>query len=112
MKRKLYVSQLDDPQLQSNFYVIGDEFNNNPFLKGSWKFIEFEVTASGSGQKIPHRLNYTPLDFIVLSTRQGTITLRYDLFDETYFGFDATVTTSPLKVRGFIGRYTEDTIGV
>ncbi len=112
MKRKLYASQLEDPYLQSNFYVIGDEFNNNPFLKGSWRFIEFSLTTTGTGVLIPHRLAYTPLDLLVISVRGGTITVRYDLFDANYIGVDATVTTAPLKVRAFVGRYSEDTIGV
>lgn len=112
MRFKLYVSQFDDPYIQQNFKTIGDLFRGIPFLKGEWKFLEFQVLATGTGQKVTHTLGYTPKDVIVTSTIGGSITFNYNSFDGTYLNFDATVTTSPMTVRAFVGRYSEESVNV
>lgn len=112
MNKKLYVSQLDNPYLQQNFKTFGAIFNGSPFLKGQWRFIEFDVEVSGTDIKLAHNLPFTPSDMLVTSTINGTITLKYESFDETFIVFDATVSTAPMAVRAFLGRYTEETIGV
>lgn len=114
MKRKLYVSQVEDPYMQQNMVLIGDIFGSNPFLKGQWRFISFQVPAAGTAIKLQHNFNFRPLDVIVTSAIGGTITFKYDQFDGTYIVFDATLTvsTTPLAVRALIGRYTEDTVNV
>lgn len=112
MKTKLYVSQIDDPHLQQNFKTIGEIFNAGPFLKGQWRFITFSVTTSGSDIKYEHGLSFAPTDMLVTSVINGTITLKYQSFDSKFIVFDATVTTSPMTVRAFLGRYTEETVNV
>ena len=112
MKRKLYVSQIEDPYIQQNFKTFGEIFNNSPFLKGQFRFVEFEVDATKTGIKLTHNLPFTPADVLVTSVINGTLSLKYAQFDSTFIVFDATVTTAPMTVRAFIGRYTEDTIGV
>jgi hypothetical protein len=112
MKKKFYVSQFEDPYIQENFKTLVEVFNNNPFLKGDFRFIEFQVTATGTNQAVKHNLNFTPLDAILLREVNGTITFRYSQFDRNNIYFDATVTTSPMTVRALIGTYTEDTINV
>lgn len=112
MSRKLYVSQIEDLYAQKNFQVIGDIIKTNPFLKGQWKFMEFTQLATGTGIKIPHNLNFTPLDVILLSTIGGTVTFNYTSFDSTYIYINPTVTTSPMTIRLFIGRYSEESVNV
>ena len=112
MKRKFYVSQVEDVFMQQNMKSFMDVFNATPFLKGEWRFITFNVKASVTGQKLEHNLGFTPADVIVTSVIGGTITFKYDKFDKNFLIYDATVTTSPMTVRALIGTYTEDTIGV
>lgn len=112
MKKKLYVSQIEDIYVQQNMKALSDIFNTNPFLKGQWRFITFDVQATASGVKLQHNLPFTPADVLVTSVINGTLTLKYASFDDTFIVFDATVTTAPMTVRAFIGKYTEDTIGV
>jgi hypothetical protein len=112
VKKKLYVSQIEDPFIQQNFKTFGEIFNGSPFLKGQWRFIEFQVTKSGTNVRIEHKLSFVPIDVIVTSVQNGTISFKYANFDTTYIVFDATVTTAPMTVRAMIGRYTEETIGV
>lgn len=112
MKKKLYVSQIDDPFIQQNFKTFGEIFNGSPFLKGEWRFIEFQITNTKTGVKLAHNLPFTPADVLVTSVINGTLNLKYAQFDDTYIVFDATVTTAPMTVRALIGKYTEDTIGV
>lgn len=112
MKKKLYVSGIEDPFIQQNFKTFGEIFNGSPFLKGQWRFIEFQVTRTGTNIQLEHKLTFVPIDVIVTSVTNGTITFKYANFDSTYLVFDATVTTAPMTVRAMIGRYTEETIGV
>jgi hypothetical protein len=111
MRRKLYVSQIDDLYTQKNFQTFLDLFQANPFLKGDWTFLEFQVTSSGT-QKVKHPLGYVPKDVLLLSVTNGSITFNYGSFDVNFISINATVTTSPMNVRVFLGRYTEDTINV
>lgn len=112
MRVKLYVSQFDDPYIQQNFKTLGDLFKLIPFLKGEWRFIEFQVTATGTNQKVSHSLGFAPKDILVTSTIGGTITFNYNKFDGNFLNFDATVTTSPMTVRAFVGRYSEESVNV
>jgi len=113
MKRKFYVSQIQDDFVRQNMKALSEVFNVNPFLKGQWRFFTFEVTVSGTGVKLEHNLTFTPVDVIVTSVIGGTITFKYDQFDKTFLVFDATLSgTEPMTVRTLIGRYTEGTIGV
>lgn len=116
MKKKLYVSQVEDLYMQQNMKALSDVFNTNPFLKGHWHMIKLTIPNSGTAIKYEHNLDFTPSDVIITSVINGTITMRYAEFDGKFIVFDATVTSStpqlPLTVRVLIGRYTEDTIGV
>jgi hypothetical protein len=112
MRTKLYISQIEDPYLQQNFNAIGGQFSKIPFLKGDWSFLEFQIKTTGNNQKIPHTLPYQPKDIILLSAVNGSITFNYGLFTPVYLDINATVTTSPMTVRVFVGRYTEDSIYV
>lgn len=112
MRQKLYVSDIQDQRVQQNFKTIGDLFRLIPFLKGDWRFIQFQITATGTNIKVAHQLSYTPIDVILLSSVNGTIAFDYAKFDDTFIYVTATVTNSPMIVRAFIGRYTEDSINV
>jgi hypothetical protein len=112
LKKKLYVSQLEDPYMKANMISIGEVFSTNPFLKGQWRFLTFEVTTSGTDIKLAHNFTFTPADVIVTSVINGTITFKYASFDRNFLVFDATVTTAPMTVRALIGRYTEETVNV
>ena len=112
MKRKFYVSQIEDEYMKQNMKSLMDVFNTTPFLKGQWRFITINITASVTDQKLEHNLSFTPADVIVTSVIGGTITFKYNQFDKNFIVFDATVTSAPMTVRAIIGKYTEDTIGV
>ena len=114
MKKKLYVSQVEDIYMQQNMKAISDIFSNNPFLKGQWRFLTFQVPNAGTAIKFQHNFNFTPADVIVTSVIGGTITFKYDQFDKSFIVFDATLTvaTTPMTVRAIIGKYTEETVNV
>lgn len=112
MKKKMYVSQFDNPYLQENFKTLVELANETPFLKGQWSFLTFSINTTGTAIKIPHTLKYTPLDTILLSVIGGSVTFNYTNFDGTYISIDATVTSSPMTVRMLLGRYSEDTLNV
>lgn len=111
-KKKLYVSQFDNPYLQENFKSLTDLFREIPYLKGNWVFQSIEIKTTGTNLKIPHGLAFQPLDVIVLSTIGGSVVFNYSLFDGTYLDLTATVTSSPMTIRAFIGRYSEDAVNV
>jgi ribosome-associated toxin RatA of RatAB toxin-antitoxin module len=114
MKKKLYVSQIEDLYVQQNMKAISDIFSNNPFLKGQWRFLTFQVANAGTTIKFQHNFNFTPADVIVTSVIGGTITFKYEQFDKDFIVFDATLTvaTTPMTVRAIIGKYTEETVNV
>ena len=112
MKKKLYVSQVEDVYMQQNMKAISDIFNTNPFLKGQWRFMEITIQNTATAVKYQHNLPFIPTDVLVTSTLNGTITFKYASFDKDFLVFDATVTTAPMVVRALVGRYTEETIGV
>ena len=112
MKTKIYITQVEDEYVRENMKVISEVFSGNPFLKGQWRFITFQVKATGTNIKFAHNFNFIPADIIVTSVINGTITFRYDQFDANFIVFDATVTTAPMTVRAIIGKYTEETVNV
>lgn len=112
MNKKLYVSQLEDLYVKKNFQTIGEIFNNTPFLKGEWAFMTIPVNGTNASLKIPHNQKFTPLDAILLSVVGGSVTFNYTEFDATFISLNAIVTSSPMTIRIFIGRYSEDTISV
>jgi hypothetical protein len=112
VRKKLYVSQIEDKYAQQNFQTIGGIFQTCPFLKGEWFFLPLSIPASGNNLKIPHTLSFTPKDVILLSVIGGTITFNYNLFDKTFLNVNATVTTAPMAVRIFVGRYSEESVNV
>ena len=112
MKKKLYVSQVTDMYMQQNMKALSDIFSTNPFLKGQWRFFNFDLTVTGTNVKLEHKLGFVPTDVLVTSVINGTIVFKNASFDSTNIVFDNTVTTSPMTVRAFIGRYTEDSIVV
>jgi hypothetical protein len=112
MRKKIYVSQFDDPYIQENFKSLVELANDTPFFKGQWFFMSLPVIASGVEQKFPHNLPFTPLDIIVLSVVGGSVVFNYTKFDSTFINLDATVTSSPMTIRMFIGRHSEDTLYV
>ena len=111
MRKKLYVSQIQDTFARQNFETIGQVFQC-PFLKGEWIFLPLTINASGSNLKIPHTLNFVPKDVILLSAIGGTISFNYNLFDKTFLNVNATVTTAPMAVRLFVGTYSEESVNV
>lgn len=107
-RKKIYTSEIKDIYTQKNFEIIRDELNGNPLLKGRFVFVEISVPSSGSNQKFTHNLGFKPKDVLVLSTIGGTMTFLYNSFDSTYLYYDATVTTSPMTVRAYVGSYSEN----
>lgn len=112
MRKKIYVSQIDDVYIQQNFKTIGELFNGIPFLKGDFQFLTFQIKTTGSAIKIPHTLSYTPVDAIFLSVVGGSASFNYSSFDSTYININATVTTSPMTIRAIVGRYSEEGVNV
>jgi hypothetical protein len=112
MRTKLYITQIEDDYVRENMKVISEVFSGTPFMKGQWRFITFQVKATGTNIKLAHNFNFIPADVLVTSVIGGTITFRYDQFDSRFIAFDATVTTAPMTVRAIIGKYTEETVNV
>lgn len=112
MRAKLYVSEFADQYLRANFQTLGRLFAVTPFMKGDWAFMTTEVIQTVSNLKIPHLQPYIVKDTILLSVVGGSVTFNYNEFDGTYISLNATVTSSPMTIRMFLGRYSEDTVNV
>lgn len=99
---------VDDPIILENFSRIETFMKEDLIYRGRFKFFEFEVPAALSNFPVAHRLNFVPVDVIMLSVRNSdgsTVTWHYDDFTSTYI---YVTTSGPCTVRAFIGRYGEN----
>lgn len=112
MRKKLYISQIEDEYAARNFSTLGDVLGFSPFLKGEWAFRQYSIKATASNILLAHLLSFAPMDAILLSVVGGSLTFNYNLFDKTNINVNATVTTAPMVVRLIVGRYTEEQVNV
>ena len=100
------LKDLKDPYVRENFNRLTQFLQEFPFFRGEWRFFTLTFTRAETNLKLPHGLDFKPLDIIQTSiTGAGDITFNYSLFDAE--NIDIT-TTGACVVRCFIGAYREE----
>lgn len=103
--KRLNLDKVPDSVVRDNFRIISEEFRKNPFLLGTWRFLELEFLSAVTNFKYQHRLGFTPKDVIQTSVvGAGSVTWNYSSFDRT--NLDIT-TTGACTVRALVGSYQE-----
>ncbi len=104
-----YNIQLDDIldlSIRDSLKNMVSYMNENPILKGDWRFFTYKAKAAGTFT-VPHSLGYQPLDVLRLAVSApdtALVTWQYDKFNVD----TVTLTTNgPCTLRAFIGRYKE-----
>ena len=101
----LRLQELEDPIVRENFTRVRDEVNDQPFLRGKWRFVELTFLAAVTNFEFAHNLGFIPKDVIQTSlTGAGALTWNYSSFDRTSVSI---TTTGACVVRAFIGTYFE-----
>ena len=116
---KLLKNEIKDPLAQENFQKLDDYLQNEPFRKGSFKFMELalaQVTATlgyPAYVSVEHGLNFIPKDILTLSLFPSVdpVTSSYTSVNWDYSAFTrthlfATIPTA-VTVRAYVGRYGE-----
>ena len=103
---RLILKEVTDDKVRKNFEKIADVTANSDIAKFDWFFIEFNIGAGTfTNYKVAHGLNFTPTDVLVTQVT-GSLGFNYDKFDENFLDVNAT---GPVRFRGLIGRYRENT---
>jgi hypothetical protein len=97
------LSEIEDQKIRKVFQDLFFNLNSELFIKSELKFYVMEFSKAETKLKVPHSLNYAPLDAIITSQiGTGVLSFDYDLFDgENIY----VTTTGPVKVRFLLGRY-------
>ncbi len=105
MSLRLSLGSIADRYVRDALSLIQTHLNTGSHPTG-FKFFTQEFTSAVTEQKIPHGLNFVPLDVIQTSlTGMGELSWEYDLFDrENVY----VTTTGPCVVRAYIGTHRED----
>jgi len=102
---ELFINKIKDEYVKRALQNVREFFNDQPVLKGNFKFFEITIGAAVSNMKYPHNLGFIPKDVIQLSvTGAGSLTWNQASFDMNYL--DIT-TTGACVVRAFIGTYKD-----
>lgn len=104
---KLYLNEINDPVIRENFFRLQLNNQQDSMRKSRFRFFTFSVPGAVSNLRIPHKLNYVPIDVIQLSVTgvdTTTVTWHYDSFDATFLEVS---TDGACTVRAYVGRYEE-----
>jgi hypothetical protein len=101
----LLIAEIADRYVQENFNRLKNFFQNQPFLKGQWRFIEIDLDNGVTNFKYKHNLGFIPKDVILTSiTPSVSVVWNYDSFDREFIDF---TTSGACVIRAFIGSYIE-----
>ena len=99
----LYKREIADEFSKENFLRIQDFFNSDVLNRCEFQFFEFEIAQQVTGQKIAHRLKFTPKDVLVLHNSNNVgLTWNWSEFDDKNVSL---TTTGATTIRVLIGRY-------
>lgn len=99
----LRIEEVTDPIVRDNFQRVESAIGSFPFLKGSWRFVEIEI-SSATTIKFKHGLRFIPKDVIQTSLiGSGSATWNHQNFTRDHVEI---TTTGPCVVRAFIGSYS------
>lgn len=109
-KIEVETSRVEDQFAQSNFEVLRDAWNNNPFLKGDFQLVEGEITGNQTSATFRHNLKFVPKDAILTSAiwsgTIGVMTFRNEAFTSENIVIKTTglSATETVKFRALVGR--------
>lgn len=96
----------EDILAQKNFDTINAFLDlNAKLLAGSFQFHEIVLFSSVTDYDYNHNMKFRVRDVILTGVYGGTVTFNYDRFTDTTIRFTASLTTSPMKIRLFLGNY-------
>lgn len=106
---KLFKNEIEDTYIQQNFIDLEKAFNNEPLLKGAFKFFEISLSASSYPSLVDytHSLGFVPKDAIVTSSKGSSYVMEYAKF--TLQRIYITI-QGPCVLRLFLGTYSEGKI--
>jgi len=106
---KLYLQNIADTWIRKSLELVQREINQNqPLLRGNFKFFDLNLVGTLTNSKLPHHLGFQPKDAIITSTiGAGVLTINFDLCDKINLDIS---TTGSCKVRLFVGTYSEEVI--
>ena len=101
----LFLQEIKDVFTRENFLLLQRGFNEEPLLKGNFKFFTYTFDSAVSGFEVPHRLGFIPKDVLLLSaTNSATVTFDYQAFSTTTIKVTTSASTT---IRAFLGRYED-----
>jgi len=106
--RQPALEDIKDEATRRTLQWVKDYLEQIELLKGQFQFFTLTFGSNDTNLKIPHNMDFMPLDFIVTSTvGTGTLTLNYRRMDKDFFDLTIAGTSAadPLEVRFFAGRY-------
>lgn len=107
------IDRITDPILREFAQRVSEEFRNQPYLRGQWRFVEITFTSNITNYKYPHNLGFVPnILNQVWKSGTGTVTWNYSSFDATNLDLTtaSTSATDPLIVRAFVGNFREGSL--
>jgi len=102
--QRLLIKELENVRVQKNFEIITEVLGDQAMSKFDWNFISFLIADTTTNLKIPHGLNFKPLDLIATQI-SGNLVFNYSLFDDKFL--DVT-SIGACMFRGLIGRHREN----
>lgn len=100
---KLFRKEIEDEFAQDNFAKLLDWSEKEALLRCEFQFLSLDIPNSGANQKFAHKLNFVPLDVIILhNSNNASVTLNYSKFDATNLDITSTAAT---RLRCLVGRY-------
>lgn len=98
----LILKDVADRYVRENFYRIRKYFGNQVILDGNFSFFDVAINAADNNLKIPHGLDFSPLDIIQLSAiGNQNFNFKYHLFDSTNI---VVAASGPVRIRFLAGK--------
>jgi hypothetical protein len=75
------VSQVEDRSTKDILQRIRDYLRDFPLFNGDWKFFQFTFDVAEDRKKIPHGLNFRPLDVLqtaIINPEDGAVIWHID----------------------------------
>ncbi len=108
--RKLELTQVRDPLLLENFKILQEFMEKAALTSEQFRCLEVFLTDNAAQVKIPHGLNFVPLDVIVsrlVAPSGAKLTLLYSEFTQTDIVVTVTGLSGVLNARLLVGKFPQ-----
>lgn len=103
MIKKPIFTEIENEGLRQIIRDIITDVNNEPLIKGQFKFYEINILKAETNYTIKHGLGFLPKDVIVTyKSGSATYDIKYDLFTADHIVLS---TTGAMSLRMYIGRH-------